>query len=145
MVSVLGSRTGDFVGRARSLGLEPLVEAHDEQELETACSSGARLVGLNNRNLRTLEVDLSVSARLLPLVPKDMVAVVESGIRRPEQVSELAAQGAVLFLVGESLLTDEDPAALLRTLLTATATSAESPKNAKNAGRGGPRGEGEHA
>jgi indole-3-glycerol phosphate synthase len=116
MVAVLGPKTSEYVPLAREVGLEPLVEVHDEQELETACASGTRLVGLNNRDLHSLRVDLEVSRRLLPLVPPDRVTVVESGIRTPGDVADLQQRGADLFLVGEALLTVSRPEWALRAL-----------------------------
>ena len=80
MLSVLGDRTGEMVTLARRHALEPLVEVHDEAELSAASGTGARLIGINNRNLRTLSVDLATSERLLPRMPSGAIAVVESGI-----------------------------------------------------------------
>jgi len=114
MVSVLGDRTGEMAALARRHALEPLVEVHDEAELGTAAAAGARLIGINNRDLKTLSVDLAVSERLLPLVPPGSVPVVESGISDPAQVRRLHALGARLFLVGETLVTSTDPADTIR-------------------------------
>jgi indole-3-glycerol phosphate synthase len=114
MVSVLGDRTGEMVLLARRHALEPLVEVHDEAEMETAAKSGARLVGINNRDLATLSVDLATSERLLPLLPPGAVAVVESGISDAAQVRRLHAIGGRLFLVGESLVASADPADTIR-------------------------------
>ncbi len=114
MVSVLGERTADMVALARKHRLEPLVEVHDEAEMAIAAKAGALFVGINNRDLATLAVDLSTSERLLPLVPDGAIAVVESGISDPGQVSRFHGMGARLFLVGESLVTSGDPADTLR-------------------------------
>ncbi len=114
MVSVLGDRTAEMVALARKHRLEPLVEVRDEEEMSIAAKAGARFVGINNRDLVTLAVDLSTSARLLPLVPEGAIAVVESGITGPEQVERFHRMGARLFLVGESLVTSGDPADTLR-------------------------------
>ena len=114
MVSVLGNQTAEMVSVARRHGIEPLVEIHDERELETAIGANARLIGINNRNLSTLTVDLSVSERLLPLIPREVVTVVESGISKPEQVSRFHQMGARLFLIGESLMDSGDPADTIR-------------------------------
>jgi len=114
MVSVLGDRTAEMISFTRKYGIEPLVEVHDERELETAVSAEARLIGINNRNLSTLVVDLGVSERLLPLIPKKAITVVESGISKPEQVSRFHRIGARLFLVGESLMDSGDPADTIR-------------------------------
>ncbi|MCM8745333.1 indole-3-glycerol phosphate synthase TrpC [Thermomicrobium sp. CFH 73360] len=87
------------------LGMEALVEVHDEAELETALETGARVVGINNRDLRTFTVDLSVSERLAPRVPGDRIVVAESGIHRTSDVERLAAAGVDALLVGEALMT----------------------------------------
>jgi len=87
------------------LGMEALVEVHDEAELETALATGARVVGINNRDLRTFTVDLSVSERLAPRVPGDRIVVAESGIHRTSDVERLAAAGVDAILVGEALMT----------------------------------------
>jgi indole-3-glycerol phosphate synthase len=114
MVSVLGSRTEEMVRLARRHALEPLVEAHDEEELAVAAVSGARFVGINNRDLKTLSVDLATSERLLPRVPPGAIAVVESGITDAAQVRHLCALGGRLFLVGETLVAGPDPADTIR-------------------------------
>jgi tryptophan synthase beta subunit len=99
-----------LVGRARDLGLEPLVEAHDRRELDRALASGARLIGLNNRDLRTLDVDAERAVRLRNLVPDDRLVVAESGVREPHTVAGWRAVGFDAALVGEALMTaGEDP------------------------------------
>jgi indole-3-glycerol phosphate synthase len=114
MVSVLGERTGAMVASALEHRLEPLVEARDAGEIAVAVRSGARLVGVNNRDLDTLSVDLSVGERLLPLLPEGVHPVVESGISSPEQVRRFVKAGARLFLIGESLSSAPDPAVAIR-------------------------------
>jgi indole-3-glycerol phosphate synthase len=98
------------------LGLSALVEVHDEAELEAALVAGARLVGVNNRDLRTFAVDLAVSERLLPLLPEDVKGVAESGIRAAADARRLRRGGAANLLVGEALVRAEDPGRLLREL-----------------------------
>lgn len=114
MVSVLGERTGEMAALAFAHRLEPLVEARDAVEIAIAARSGARLIGINNRNLDTLTVDLSTGTRLLPLIPAGRIPVVESGIRTPDQVLGFHRAGARLFLIGESLAGSEDPADTIR-------------------------------
>jgi indole-3-glycerol phosphate synthase len=114
MVSVLGGGTAEMVRLARRYGLEPLVEVHDAAEMAVAAGSGARLVGINNRDLSTLAVDPGTAERLLPLVPPGAVPVVESGIAGPEQIRRLHAMGGRLFLVGEALVSSPDPADTIR-------------------------------
>jgi len=114
MVSVLGEGTGEMAALAFSHQLEPLVEARDEAEIAIAVRSGARLIGINNRDLDTLAVDLSTAARLLPLLPSGVYPVVESGIRTADQVRDFHRDGARLFLIGESLAGSKDPADTIR-------------------------------
>jgi indole-3-glycerol phosphate synthase len=95
---------------AEALGMTALVEVHDEEETRRAVDSGATVVGVNARDLRTLTVDRAVFARLRPLIPDDVVTIAESGVRTIEDVREYAAAGAHGVLVGEALVTGGDPA-----------------------------------
>ncbi len=95
--------------RAESLGMTALVEVHDEDESERAIAAGARVIGVNNRNLKTLEVDRGTFARIVPHLPRSVVTVAESGIRGPHDVLEVARLGAHAVLVGESLVTRGNP------------------------------------
>jgi indole-3-glycerol phosphate synthase len=101
---------------ARGLGLTVLVEVHDEAETERAVALGAELVGVNARNLRTLDVDPDAFARLAPLVPDDRVLVAESGIAGPDDVATYVGLGARVVLVGEALVRDGDPEGAVRTM-----------------------------
>jgi indole-3-glycerol phosphate synthase len=96
--------------RAADMGLAALVEVHDEKELVRAIDAGARVVGVNNRNLRTLQVDVDASYRLAARIPRDTVAVSESGLQSREDVERLTAVGYRAFLIGERFMTDPDPA-----------------------------------
>lgn len=102
--------------QATTLGLAVLVEVHDEAELRQALDAGARIIGVNNRNLRTLAVDTTVSERLAPMFPRDVVAVSESGLTRSDDLARMRALGYSAFLVGERLMTSADPEAALRGL-----------------------------
>jgi indole-3-glycerol phosphate synthase len=102
--------------RALALGLDALVEVHDEAELDAALAAGADLVGVNNRDLRTFETDLAVTERLAPRIPPGTVVVAESGILGPEDVLRLRRAGAHAFLVGESLMRERDVGRALRKL-----------------------------
>jgi tryptophan synthase beta chain len=104
---------------ARELGLEPLVEAHDERELKAALASGARLIGLNNRNLRTLEVDPDNCLRLRELVPDGRLVIGESGVGEPRTLVGWRACGLDAALIGESLMRSADPAAAARAFVSA--------------------------
>jgi indole-3-glycerol phosphate synthase len=101
---------------AESLGMAALVEVHDETELERALASEARVVGINNRDLDTLEVDPETSLRLRPRIPAGIVTVSESGIARPELAARLREARFDAILVGEALVTAPDPEALLAAL-----------------------------
>ncbi len=105
--------------RALSLGMTPLVEVHDEEEVERAVAVGARVIGVNTRDLRTLEVDRSTFARLAPAIPDGVVRVAESGVRGPHDVLEYARHGADAVLVGECLVTGGAPRAAVADLVAA--------------------------
>jgi indole-3-glycerol phosphate synthase/phosphoribosylanthranilate isomerase len=100
----------------RMLGMAALVEVHDEEELGRALNLGPRLVGVNNRDLRTFQVDLETTARLRPLIPPELILVAESGIHTPADVARLREIGADAMLVGESLVVAEDTGAKVREL-----------------------------
>jgi indole-3-glycerol phosphate synthase len=106
-----------LLGECDALSLSALVEVHDEGEVQAALTAGARIIGINNRNLKTFKVDLQTSERLLPLLPDDVRAVAESGMRTAEDARRLRAAGAVNLLVGEALVRAPDPEALLREMM----------------------------
>jgi indole-3-glycerol phosphate synthase len=101
--------------QARELGLTPLVEVHDEPEAERALAAGAALVGVNARNLRTLEVDPATFGKVVPLL-SDVVRVAESGVSGPDDVHRFVAEGADVVLVGEALVRDGDPEGAVRAM-----------------------------
>jgi indole-3-glycerol phosphate synthase len=106
---------------ARALGLTVLVEVHDEAEIARALAVGAELVGVNARNLKTLEVDPDTFGRLVGLLPDGVVRVAESGITGPDDAARYAAEGADVVLVGEALVRDGDPATAVATMRKAGA------------------------
>ena len=106
----------ELLAAAQTIWLQALVEVHDEAELETALSAGAEIIGVNHRDLRTFEVDVSLSLRLRPLVPAGRLLVAESGIESAADVRRLKGAGYDGILVGEALLTASDRAAKVREL-----------------------------
>ena len=108
-----------LVERAVSIGLVPLVEVHTEEELDRAIEAGVTVLGINTRNLKTLEVDRGVFSRLSPRVPDGVIKIAESGVRGPHDLLAYAAAGADAVLVGESLVTGKDPRSAVADLVTA--------------------------
>jgi indole-3-glycerol phosphate synthase len=107
----------ELLSLGRTLGMEPLVEVHNGAELDRVLTAGATIVGVNNRDLRTFEVRLETSLDLIEAIPDACVAVTESGLHSRADIGRLAAAGFDAFLVGEHLMTAEDPGAALRELL----------------------------
>jgi len=113
-----------LVERIQSLGMAALVEVHDSEEVDRAVDAGARVIGVNNRNLKTLEVDRGTFARLAPLIPEGIVRVAESGVRGPHDILEYARAGADVVLVGETLVVGNDPRRAVADLVAAGAHPA---------------------
>ena len=110
------ARLKELIAAGDNFGIEILVEVRSEEELDRALTFGARLIGVNNRNLETLEVDPQTSLRLLPLIPREIVAIAESGVRSLEDVERLGQAGADAVLVGTELSASKDPKATVRSL-----------------------------
>jgi len=107
----------DLIALGRELGMEPLVEVHTCEELDRALAAGARIVGINNRDLKTLTVRVETSYELIEQIPDKCLAVAESGLRSHDDLMKLRAAGFDAFLIGEHLMLSPDPAAALRALL----------------------------
>ncbi|MDE0334699.1 MAG: indole-3-glycerol phosphate synthase TrpC [Defluviicoccus sp.] len=110
-------RARELADRARELGMDVLVEVHDEQELDRALAIDDGLIGINNRNLKTLKTDIETTRRLAPLVPKDRLTVGESGLSSPADLASMEAAGVTTFLIGEALMTQGDVKAATEALL----------------------------
>jgi indole-3-glycerol phosphate synthase len=105
--------------RATALGLDALVEVHNSDELSVAIDAGASIIGVNNRNLRTLDVDVRASETLIARIPQNVVAVSESGLRTPDDLCRLQSLGYRAFLIGERFMTQPNPGDELKALLAA--------------------------
>jgi len=121
VVSLPGSMLTDLLGLAREIGLTPLVEAHTAEELARAAEAGADLIGINARDLTTLQVDRSVFAQLVPQMPAGAVRVAESGVAGAQDVADYHHEGADVVLVGEALVRSGDPRSAVGDFIAAAA------------------------
>ena len=117
IVSLMDERTlAAYLEHCEELGIAALVETHDEEEIRTAVSAGAKIIGVNNRNLKDFSVDFGNAARLRDRIPPECIYVAESGVRTPEDMQRLRRIGADAALIGETLMRAEDPAETLKSL-----------------------------
>ncbi len=118
IVAILSQeKLGELLELSHKLGTSCLVEVHNEAELDVALRSGARIIGINNRDLNTFEVDLAVTGRLRPLIPKDRIVVSESGIKDRSDIQRLKEWGADAVLIGETFMSVPDIAAKMREIM----------------------------
>jgi indole-3-glycerol phosphate synthase len=117
MAEVDDALAAALASAARDWHMDAIVEVHDDAELDRALKLDCRLIGINNRNLKTFETTLATTERLAPRVPKDRIVIGESGIFTPADIARLAKVGVNAFLVGESLMRQADVAAATRALL----------------------------
>ena len=117
MASVSDAQAAELEAAATEWGMDALIEVHDAEELERASALASPLIGINNRNLKTFETSLDVTRTLSKQVPVDRTIVTESGLNTPKELADMAMYGARCFLIGESLMRQEDVAAATRTLL----------------------------
>ncbi len=108
IVRVLGKKLEDFILLSKELGLSPLVEVHNEDELDLALAAGSDIIGINNRNLDTFVTDIETSRRLKAQIPKNKIVVAESGIKDRKDIESLMDAGINAFLIGEALIIAPD-------------------------------------
>ncbi len=123
IVRLLGNGIGAYIRLSRKLGMEPLVEVHSEDELSTALDAGARMVGINSRNLETFEIDTDVVKKLAGHIPDTVYTIAESGIASATTIAEFLRLGIDGFLIGEALMCADSPAKKLRELISGFKTS----------------------
>jgi indole-3-glycerol phosphate synthase len=113
------SQLSELLSHSRDVGLQALVETHEERDVEKALKSGALIIGVNHRDLRTLQMDMSRARRLLPMIPKDKIVVVESGIKDPVELPAFRHLGAHAVLIGETLMRDSDAKRVVESFVAA--------------------------
>ena len=118
MASVSDLQAGELLAAARDWQMDTLIEVHDATELERALKLDSPLIGINNRNLRSFETRIETTLDLAPAIPDDRIVIAESGLGSPDDLARCAAAGARAFLIGESLMRQDDVCAATRAILT---------------------------
>ncbi len=124
MASVEDAQAAELEAAATGLGMDALIEIHNEAEMERALRLNSHLIGINNRDLNTFETSLDVTRRLVRMLPPEVLVVAESGLSTPDDLADLARYGARCFLIGESLMRQDDVAGATRALLSNPLTAA---------------------
>ena len=124
MAAVDDAAAAELEAAAQALGMDALLEVHDEAELTRALKLNSKLIGINNRDLKSFDTTLATSERLARLIPRDRIIIGESGIFTPDDLARLAKAGISTFLVGESLMRQSDVEAATRALLARRAALA---------------------
>ncbi len=117
LAAIPDNLAAELIGLADELGLASLVEIHDRAELDRAVALGGKMIGVNNRNLKTLEVDLKISEELIPALPRNVLAVAESGLGTPEDLARAWRAGARAFLIGERFMREPDVGVAVRAMI----------------------------
>lgn len=117
IVSVLKDNTERLLNDAKQLGIDAIVEVHNERELQLAIDIGAEIIGINNRDLHTFEQNIEVCLQLAPLVPKHIISIAESAIKTPADIQRIRAAGFNAALIGEALVTSDSPSTTLKKML----------------------------
>ena len=117
MAALDDARAAELEACAMDYGMDVLIECHDSEELDRAAKLRSPLMGINNRNLKTMDISLDVGSAMLPRLPADRIAIAESGLFTPEDLARMAKSGARCFLIGESLMRADDVAAATKTIL----------------------------
>lgn len=116
IVAILQTKTKELLATAKAMNIDALVEVHNQEELELAVAAGAEIIGINNRDLKTFQVDINNALQLIPLIPNNIVKVAESGIDSPATAKKMFQAGFDAILIGESLVRAENPVNFIKSI-----------------------------